>query len=181
MEKGIMMKTLLTIIIWLLCVNCIAQTEEFTAMEYVGGIGNRILKVWVTDSLIFAAKVKGLTSETTFSPLDNTELVVSNEKRHDHESYVNKEKSSIYSDIDFSSITPKKFLEIDSKNFVIRKIDIIDFYHNPKKKWGMGGYPHNGRIFIISNPTEYNSKKTREFILIGSQDEKPILEWIKKI
>ncbi|MFD2034021.1 hypothetical protein ACFSKL_04420 [Belliella marina] len=175
-----MNKILGTIIICLLSFDSVAQTKEFTAMEYVGGIGNRILKVWVTDSLIFAAKVKGLTSVTTYSPLDNTQLVVSPEKRNNPDFYVDEEKSILYSHIDFSSITPKKFLEIDNKNFVIRKIDILESYHKSKKKWGMGGYTHNGRIFVISTPNEFNSKKKRELILIGDQDEKPILEWIKK-
>lgn len=175
-----MKRTLVTILICLLSFDNIAQTREFTAMEYVGGIGNRILKVWITDSLVFAAKVKGLTSETTFSPLDNTQLVVSKDIRNNSDSYVDEEKSFKYNHIDFSSITPKEFLEIDNKNFVIRKRDILEFYHSSKKKWGMGGYPHNGRIFIISTPNEFNSKKTREFILIGDQDEKPILEWIKQ-
>jgi hypothetical protein len=175
-----MTKLLTTSILFLILIDTAGQTREFTAMEYVGGIGNRILKVWITDSLIFAAKVKGLTSETTFSPIDNTELVVPNHKRDDPNSYVNKERILSYRDIVFSTITPKTFLEIDSKNFVIRKIDIIKAYHNPKKKWGMGGYPHNGRIIVVSSPSEFNSKKKREFILIGAQDERPILNWIKQ-
>lgn len=44
----------------------------------------------------------------------------------------------------------------------------------------MGGYPHNGRIIIVSSPSEFNSKKKREFILVGTQDERLILNWIKQ-
>ncbi len=175
-----MMKFLTTSIIFLMFIDSVGQTREFTAMEYVGGIGNRILKVWVTDSLIFAAKVKGMTSETTFSQIDNTELVIPRYKRDDPNSYINEKRILSYHDIDFSKLTPKVFLEIDSKNFVIRKIDIKEAYHNPKKKWGMGRYPHNGRIVIVSIPSEFNRKKTREFILVGNQDERPILNWIKQ-
>ena len=164
----------------LISTQLVCQKREFVAMEYVGGISNRIIKVWVTDDMIFAAKIKGVTSETTVSPvLNESELVVNHENRSNPDSYVNKREASAYDDLDFNQLTPEEFLEIDKKNFVIRKDDIIKFYHNPKRKVGMGGYPHNGRIFVISTPTEFNKKQKREFILIGDQDEKPILEWLR--
>lgn len=175
-----MLKILATSIIFFILVEAAAQTNEFIAMEYVGGIGNRILKVWVTDSLIFAAKVKGYTVESLFNTDRNPELVIPYSKRNDPNSYVNKKKAQPYDSVDFSTITPRRFCEMDIENFVICKIDIIKVYHNPKKKWGMGRYPHNGRIIIVSSPGEFNNKKEREFILIGAQDEKPILNWIKE-
>jgi hypothetical protein len=102
-----MKKFLGTIIICLLFFESVAQTKEFTAMEYVGGIGNRILKVWITDSLVFAAKVKGLPSVTTDPPLDNTQLVVSPENRNNTDFYVDEEKSNRYSQIDFFNHSKK--------------------------------------------------------------------------
>jgi hypothetical protein len=174
-----MKKFLIAILLSLIVNNIFGQKKEFIAMEYVGGIGNRILKVRITDSLIFAAKVKGLTSETTpYSFINDTELVIPNEVRDNPNVYVQGKKELLYLDIDFDKITPEEFLRINSSNFVIRKRDISSFYHNPKKKWGMGNYPHNGRIFIVSTPSRFNKKEKREFILVGEQDEKPILEWI---
>jgi len=176
------MNKILSIFILFLSIplNSLGQNTEFIAMEYVGAIGNRIIKVWLTDEKIFAAKVKGLTSETTVSPaLNESALVVNYENRSNPNSYVNKQKESIYNAVNFNKITPSEFLNLDKNNFVIKKKDIAEFYHNSKKKWGMGGYPHNGRIFVISTPTEFNRKKKREFILVGNQDEKPILEWLK--
>lgn len=174
-----MKKLLLGILLSFLLNKIFAQEREFIAMEYVGGIGNRILKVRITDSLIFAAKVKGLTSETTpYWFINNTELVIPDDVRDNPNAYVQSKKEVLYFDIDFGKITPTEFLKINQNNFVIRKSDLIKFYHNPKKKWGMGSYPHNGRIFIISRRSKFNEKEKRELILVGEQDEKAILEWI---
>lgn len=166
--------------------NSEAQKCKFIAMEYVGGISNRILKVWVTDSLIFAAKVKGPTSESTNIPslvntlLSETGMAIDPSDRSNPEAYVNQDKAKKYIDVDFNKITPDEFLKISSNGFVIARKDIIKFYHNPKKKWGMGRYPHNGRLFIESKKSRHNSKEEREFILIGDQDEIPILDCLNK-
>ena len=119
-----------------------------------------------------------MTSTTTFTPLDDTDLVISEANRYDPNSYANQDKVLTYGEIDFTSILPVEFLSINKNNFVIRKADIIEVYHNPKNKWGMGPYPHNGRVIIISKTSDFNSKQKRELILVGDQAEGPILDWI---
>jgi len=155
------------------------ETEVFYSMEYVNTFGNRILKVWITDKYIFAAKVKGLTS---MGPAKGTsdKLVIPKDKRHDPKEYALLNEESKYTTINFNNIAPERFININPDNFVIarNKITTIEFIN--KKKWGMGNYPHNGRIKISSAKDEFNSKRKREFILIGDQDEEKILNSLKK-
>ena len=44
-----------------------------------------------------------------------------------------------------------------------------------EKKWGMGYYPHDGKVYVKTK----NGKK-KEFIILGSQSGKEIENWIKK-
>lgn len=170
-------KICITIGMCFLCLQAFPQAKEFIAMEYVGGIGNRMLKVWVTDSFIFAAKVKGLSYSPIYKPADY-DLTKTKELHYDPIDNINIKMSEKYDGLDFSNASPAEFLEIDEKNFAIAKVDIVDAWYNSRKKWGMGGYPHKGRIFIVSHPADYNSKRKREFILVGDQDGSAIMEWI---
>ena len=157
----------------------IKDIQVFYAMEYVNIIGNRILKVWITSERIFAAKVKGMTSETTrYSFINNTSLVVDRRKRNSPQEYANQTEEARYSEVDFNSINSIEFLEMNKGNFIITKTNIEDSYHNPAKKWGMGRYPHNGRIILRLKKESSNNKTKREFILIGKQNKNRILNSI---
>ncbi len=71
------------------------------------------------------------------------------------------------------------FLNADKDNFIIQKADIKRIYHNPKKKWGMGYYPHAGRIEIETTKTAENRKGDRELILVGDQNPDSVLTMLK--
>jgi len=61
----------------------------------------------------------------------------------------------------------------NSTNFLIRTIDIKSVVYNRKKKWGMGDYPHDGRVTVET----YDNRK-REFIILGAQSGKDIAGFI---
>lgn len=55
--------------------------------------------------------------------------------------------------------------------FVYQKEEIERVYFNPKRKWGMSHYPHNGRIQVT-----LRNGKSREWILVGDQDQRPLMK-----
>lgn len=136
-----------------------AKPAYFIAMEYKG-LSNCIYKVYVTDSLIYGAKVNGYIGE---QPRLLPGVVP--QKWVDPEAYVNK-KMDKYDDLlsDHSA-----FLDADKDNFIIQKAEIKQVWNNPKKKWGMGSYPYSGRIEIEAGKTPENRKGDRELILVGYQ------------
>ncbi len=140
----------------------------FIAMEYKG-LSNCIYKVYVTDSLLMAAKVNGY---ITVAPNLGIGTTISKLVMHDPEAYVNKKMDARYDSILFDK---KKFLQADNQNFIIRRENIKKVYHDPTPKWGMGYYPHNGKIIIESIKTKENRKSERELILIGDQNSDEIL------
>jgi hypothetical protein len=151
-----------------------AVTEKpayFIAMEYKG-LSNCIYKVYVSDSLIFGAKVNGY---ITVQPNYGMGKSVPKEKMHDPESFVD-EKMDKY---DVLLSDHSAFLSADKDNFIVRKADIKRIYHNPKKKGGMGYYPHAGRIEIETIKTLENRKGDRELILVGDQNPGSVLSMLR--
>ena len=140
---------------------------HFIAMEYKG-MSNCIYKVYVTDSLIFGAKVNGY---ITVQPNYGIGRSVPKERMHDPESYVDKTMDKY----DALLSNRSAFLSEDKDNFIIQKSDIKRLYHDPRKKWGMGYYPHAGRIEIETNKTPENRKGDRDLILVGDQNPDLIL------
>jgi hypothetical protein len=137
------------------------------AMEYKG-MSNCIYKVYVSDSLIFGAKVNGY---ITVQPNYGIGRSIPKERMHDPESYVDQTMDKY----DALLSDHSAFLSEDKNNFIIRKSDIKRVYHNPKKKSGMGYYPHAGRIEIETIKTSENRKGDRELILVGDQNPDLIL------
>ena len=58
-------------------------------------------------------------------------------------------------------------------NFKIKLSDIKEVHYNPNKKFGMGPYPHDGRVTIKTN-----DNRKREFIILGNQSGQKIANWI---
>ena len=144
---------------------------HFVAMEYKG-LSNCIYKVYVTDSLIFGAKVNGY---ITVQPNFGMGTSIPKEKMYDPESYVSRSMDK-YDDLlsDHSA-----FLKADKDNFIIQRSEIKRVFHDPTKKWGMGYYPHAGKIEIEAIKTPMNRKGNRELILVGDQNPDQVLSLFK--
>ena len=141
----------------------------FVAMAYKG-MSNCIYKVYITDSLILGAKVNGYIAA---EPTMGMGKAIPKSRMHDPEAYVDQTMDAKYEN---SFADKDKFLAIDKDNFIIRTSDIKKIYHNPKPKWGMGYYPHMGRVIIETTKTPENRKAERELILVGDQWPPDILK-----
>ncbi|MGD9583113.1 MAG: hypothetical protein AB7V26_05495 [Lysobacterales bacterium] len=53
-------------------------------------------------------------------------------------------------------------------NFSVRLEEICTVEYKPRKKWGMGYYPHDGRVLIGT------AERTRELIILGNQSGQEI-------
>jgi hypothetical protein len=125
------------------------EGNYFIAMEYYFGILNRTFLILLTDSFLLGLKVNGVVG--TGLPGD----------LNDRFSYTNDSYVDAFLDED---IYGASILSVNKANFKINKTDIIEVNYDPRKKWGMGPYPHDGKIYIKTN-----DEKTREFIILGDQ------------
>ena len=122
---------------------------RFIAMEYYALILNRTYLLRIDGSRLDGKICRGLTSIESGNGA--TRIVTSKLAVHgnlnDPESYVDAHLLNKPNRADFS----------------ISLIDICSIDYTPKKKWGMGYYPHDGRVFMRM------ARDKREFIILGSQ------------
>ena len=128
-------------------------------MEYYLGILNRTYQVFVTPTTIAGAFVNSVMPAP--AGLQNFWFVPS---RYARKSLVETyEEISPYSE-DFKSQSP--FF-----NFQYQRAEIQKAWYDPTIKWGMGTVAHSGKLNM-----KLASGKKREFILLGLQQGKEILQ-----
>ena len=124
-------------------------------MEYYALILNRTFVVTVDDECLRGAKCRGLTSVASGGdPLTKalTSTLAVGGDLSDPGSYVD----------------DRLLRSTNRANFTILLRDISKVEYNPNKKWGMGYYPHNGRVYVGT------LDRTREFIVLGKQSGRDI-------
>jgi hypothetical protein len=164
--------------------------NNFVAMEYYWLILNRTFLILLTDDFligiqgngniateggkdIYASfKVKGFDVSVPISinhaaPYIN-KLVVRGDLSNPY-SYLKVKYIEEVEDID---LTGDSFLKIKA-NFRINRREIKNVYHDSRKKWGMGYYPHDGKVYI-----ETLDNKKKELIILGNQSGQKIVNWI---
>lgn len=136
-------------------------------MEYYGLILNRTFWILLTPNHLIGVQANGAIATESGNDLLTgfaVDIIVSSKiVRGDISnpySYLKGKYIKANADLDLMS---DEFLRTNA-NFRINKDDIKNVYHNPKKKWGMGYYPHDGRVYI-----ETNDGKKRELIVLGNQ------------
>jgi hypothetical protein len=131
-------------------------TWTFVAMEYYALILNRTYLVSVDDVGLSAAVCRGLTAVKAGAGLTRriTGHLAVHGDLNDPDSYVSQQLVTRHS----------------KANFAINHPNITSVIYNPGKKWGMGSYPHDGRV-IVNTETQ-----RREFIIIGNQSGKEIAD-----
>lgn len=152
----------------------LTEDNHFIAMQYYGLILNRTFLVLITDEAIIGFKVNGLVSIESkggsgISGLITKKIVdtmtiggnLMNPYSYIKHKYLNKLHGLELSD--------ENILKQNNSNFVIKKSDIKAAYYDLTKKWGMGYYPHDGKVYI-----ELEKGKKREFIILGSQSGQKI-------
>ena len=124
-------------------------------MEYYALILNRTFLITINDESLIGVKCRGMTSVASggdsLTRAITTYLAVSGDLN------------------DPSAYIDERLLKNNSSaNFTIMLGDIRSVGHNPRKKWGMGYYPHDGRVFVVTD------KCRREFIILGRQSGRDI-------
>ncbi len=133
---------------------------SFVAMEYYALILNRTYLITIKDGALCGVVCRGLISvEGGEDPL--TRIVT--------------RKLAVHGNLDDpkSYVDAERIKQPSSANFSIPLSGISTVTHDPRKKWGMGHYPHDGRVFVEA------AGKKREFIILGNQSGKEIAERLR--
>ncbi|MBS1544264.1 MAG: hypothetical protein JST14_11560 [Bacteroidetes bacterium] len=140
--------------------------NHFVTMEYYWLILNRTFLVLITDNELIGIKVHGPIGVESNDALVNLLPLAVNGDLQNPYSYISAKYIERIKDIDLKSID---FLRANSSNFRINRSDIVEISYDPSRKWGMGYYPHDGKVYV--NTRDY---KKREFIILGTQSGQEI-------
>ncbi|RZJ78733.1 MAG: hypothetical protein EOO47_12905 [Flavobacterium sp.] len=149
------------------------EDNHFIAMEYYNLILNRTFIVLLTTEYLIGLQGNGMVSveggEDMFTKQITRSLAIKGDLMNPY-SYL---KEKYIREIENENLLGDSFLKLNKNNFKISKKDIKKVFYEPKKKWGMGNYPHDGRIYI-----ETISGKKKELIILGDQSGEKIALWM---
>jgi hypothetical protein len=150
------------------------EGNHFIAMQYYGLILNRTFLVLITEEYLIALKVNGIVSvEVNHGNPITRKITNSLAITDDLENPYSYAKNSFLNRLAEKDIYGEDIIEDCSCNFKIPKSDITEVYYDKKKKWGMGPYPHDGKVYIKTR------NKNIEFIILGNQSGKKVKNWIE--
>ena len=151
----------------------LTDKNHFVAMEYYFLILNRTFLIIKTKDFLIGIQGNGLVSveggKDTLTRQITSNLAIKGDLTNPYSYLKNKHLEKI-ADLD---LIDGSILEVNKTNFLIKTSDIKSATYNPAKKFGMGPYPHDGRVTI---ETYYNNK--REFIILGNQSGESIANFI---
>lgn len=150
------------------------QGKYFIAMEYYRLILNRTFLILITQEDLIGLKINGMISaEHPSSIITNTVLsdMIIDSDRTKAWSYA---KSQYLDALKGLDINKSKILQQPSPNFKISRQKIERVNHDTTKKWGMGNYPHDGKIHLFTQDGQ-----KRAFIILGNQSGKAIRKWLE--
>lgn len=145
--------------------------NHFIAMEYYGLILNRTFMVLITDDKLIGIKVHGPIGVKTEDTSAFMPHVVIDGDMNNPYSYID---ISYLQKIQTFELESDEVLQANKVNFKIARSSIVEVRYDKTKKWGMGPYPHDGKIYVITR----DSKK-REFIILGSQSGQHLCNILK--
>ena len=149
--------------------------NHFIAMEYYGLILNRTFLVLITENELIGLKVNGIVSVEVNGGNPITQKITNTMAITDNlENPYSYAKSSFLNRLAEKDIFSETILKDSFVNFKIPKSEINEVIYNKKKKWGMGPYPHDGKVYVKTK------SKKREFIIMGNQSGENIKNWIEK-
>lgn len=146
----------------------LTEDNHFVAMEYYMLILNRTYLVLITDDLLIGILANGIVAveggRRATKQVTRT-LAIQGNLTNPH-SYI----KDIYIEmVENDNLLDGSILKRSKSNFIIKRKDITSAIYDPKKKWGMGYYPHDGKVYVV-----INSNKKREFIILGDQSGQKI-------
>lgn len=136
------------------------QNWSFIAMEYYALILNRTYLVRVGDGKITGSICRGLTAVEGGGDRLTREITA--------RLAVHGNLSDPASYVDDATLSKSH-----RANFVISLSKVQSVAYDPRKKWGMGYYPHDGRVTIVT------PEQKRELIILGAQSGLEIVARLK--
>ena len=142
----------------------LTHDNHFIVMEYYFLILNRTFLVIKSDDYLIGIQSNGMVSveggEDVLTHFMTAKMAIKNDLENPT-SYL---KSKYLDKIDNLDLLDGSIINANKTNFILKISDIKSATYNPSKKFGMGYYPHDGRVTIrtIQN-------KKREFIILGNQ------------
>jgi hypothetical protein len=131
------------------------QNWSFVAMEYYALILNRTYLVHVGDGQIVGSVCRGLTAVEGGGDRLTREITA--------RLAVQGELNDPASYVDAATLSKSH-----RANFAIKLSEVRSVTYDPRRKWGMGYYPHDGRVTVAT------SGQKREFIILGGQSGREI-------
>ncbi len=153
----------------------LSASNHFVAMEYYLLILNRTFLLVIYGDFLIGIKVNGMISiEAGADPIGRkiSQTMAIQGDLENPNSYI---KAKYIQRIDDIDLTSSEFFQVNKANFRIKLNDIKEVTYNPKKKWGMGYYPHDGRVYVTTK-----EGKKRELIILGRQSGEEIWGYLKK-
>ena len=144
----------------------VQEDNHFVAMEYYKLILNRTFLILFYKDQIIGVQANGVISaqvsphslESLATYAATKHMMVMGDLSNPH-SYLKNKYLMNMANLD---LLEDEFLKRNG-NFRINKNDIKSVHYDPSKKWGMGQYPHDGKVYLET------STGKREFIILGDQ------------
>ena len=151
----------------------LTDKNHFVAMEYHTLILNRTFLILLTDEYFIGLQGNGVVSVEGGHNLFAREISKSMAIRGDLNNPYSYLKEKYIRGIENENLFDGSTIRKNKTNFIIEKSNISNAIYDEKKKWGMGPYPHDGKVYI-----ETKDGKKREFIILGNQSGHKIANWI---
>jgi len=151
----------------------LTDNNHFVAMEYYYLILNRTFLVIKTKGYLIGIQGNGLVSVEGGKDILTRQITSNMAIKGDLTNPYSYLKNKYVEKIADLNLIDGSIIEANKTNFLIKTSDIKSAVYNPSKKFGMGPYPHDGRVTIET----YDNKK-REFIILGNQSGENIANFI---
>ncbi|WDF47180.1 hypothetical protein PQ459_01565 [Chryseobacterium sp. KACC 21268] len=153
----------------------LTENNHFIAMEYYFLILNRTFLILKLDDFLVGIQANGMVSVEgggdIITHFVTSKMAIDNDLENPFSYLKNKYLDKI-ANLD---LLDGSIINANKTNFILKISDIKSATYNPSKKFGMGHYPHDGRVTIrtIQN-------KKREFIILGNQSGQHIANLLTK-
>lgn len=151
----------------------LTEGNHFVAMEYYWLVMNRTFLIILTKEKIIGIQGNSAISVEGGKDILTKQITKSMAVRGDLTNPYSYLKNKYLNQIEYDDLLDGSILNKNKTNFIIDKRDVKNAYYDSSKKFGMGYYPHDGKVYIET----YDNKK-REFIILGNQSGQEIVNWI---